>query len=332
MEEGRVARFLKRPGQAFAADEPLLSVETDKATLDVEAADAGVMAKLLVEEGTLVRVGQPIALWVEPGEDWTKVEWSGGAAASSSPPAAPSSLPPSAPQTTTATTLKTHPAPVQQSDGGRLGHLRFPSVVRLLAQHNISAEQVTATGSGGQLLKADVLRHVQKHGSGPSPSAQVVQRAPDVVQGPMSLAYCQHEAKVGPVTRELLSVTSNGAGRLAASAAFRAGRMGLSGPTMLTVAGRDGVMQRVMLNGTEGVAAFAVCDMSASGVRGVGGLDEGVRALLTVGPLERRPVLSGNDGGIETIVGLSLAYDVAIPEQEAHALLLAVAREFKTPG
>ncbi len=84
MTEGKIAKWAKAEGDAVAAGDILAEIETDKATMEVEAVDEGTLGKILVAEGTEgVLVNTPIAIIVEEGEDVSKVE------ASAPPPAPP---------------------------------------------------------------------------------------------------------------------------------------------------------------------------------------------------------------------------------------------------
>ncbi|WP_428393827.1 pyruvate dehydrogenase complex E1 component subunit beta [Lichenicoccus sp.] len=74
MTEGKLARWLKKVGDAVSAGDVIAEIETDKATMEVEAVDEGTIGKLLVEEGTdNVAVNAPIAILLEDGEDATSV-------------------------------------------------------------------------------------------------------------------------------------------------------------------------------------------------------------------------------------------------------------------
>jgi pyruvate dehydrogenase E2 component (dihydrolipoyllysine-residue acetyltransferase) len=67
-ETGKVVRWLKAPGQAVAKGEPLVEIETDKVTVEIEAAASGILREVTAAEGDVVPVGQTIALIVAPGE------------------------------------------------------------------------------------------------------------------------------------------------------------------------------------------------------------------------------------------------------------------------
>jgi len=74
MEEGTVARWLKKEGDTVKSGDVLAEIETDKATMEVEAIDEGTLAKILIPEGTEnVKVNTPIALIASEGEDATAV-------------------------------------------------------------------------------------------------------------------------------------------------------------------------------------------------------------------------------------------------------------------
>src|SRR5205814_9678833 len=62
MQEGTLARWLKQPGEKVEKGEPLAEIETDKATMELESYDSGVLEKILVPEGQTVPIGQPIAV------------------------------------------------------------------------------------------------------------------------------------------------------------------------------------------------------------------------------------------------------------------------------
>ncbi|HEY0909835.1 MAG TPA: biotin/lipoyl-containing protein, partial [Bradyrhizobium sp.] len=69
MTEGTLARWLKKEGETIKAGDVIAEIETDKATMEVEAVDEGVLGKILVEDGTAnVKVNAPIAVLVDAGE------------------------------------------------------------------------------------------------------------------------------------------------------------------------------------------------------------------------------------------------------------------------
>src|SRR5882672_5675726 len=69
MEEGQLARWLKKEGDKVSMGEPLAEIDTDKATMEMQALSNGVLRKILVQEGESAPLGQPIAIVGEADED-----------------------------------------------------------------------------------------------------------------------------------------------------------------------------------------------------------------------------------------------------------------------
>ncbi|KAF6764801.1 pyruvate dehydrogenase X component [Ephemerocybe angulata] len=172
MTEGGIASWKKQEGEAFTAGDVLLEIETDKATIDVEAQDDGVVGKILVQDGAKnVPVGKLIALLAEEGDDISNLEipkedaaapaekqQSAPPTTSPSPPEASSKASSdssaSAPQPAVAHTLPPHSKPL------------FPSVHRLILEHGIqNIDQIKGTGVRGMLTKGDILTHLGKASS-----------------------------------------------------------------------------------------------------------------------------------------------------------------------
>src|SRR5690349_1749680 len=102
MTEGTLSRWLKKEGEAVRAGDVIAEIETDKATMEVEAVDEGVLGKILIADGTQgVKVNEPIAVLVEEGE---------AVAASAPPPARPAPPAPTASQQTAPATPAPPPA------------------------------------------------------------------------------------------------------------------------------------------------------------------------------------------------------------------------------
>src|SRR5688572_21839704 len=81
MEEGQVARWLKKEGDKVSMGEPIAEIDTDKATMEMQALSAGVLRKVLVQEGDSAPLGQPIAIIGEPDEDISELLKGGQTAA-----------------------------------------------------------------------------------------------------------------------------------------------------------------------------------------------------------------------------------------------------------
>ncbi len=155
METGNLAKWHVKEGDKVVSGDVIAEIETDKATMEVESIDEGVIGKILVAEGAAdVPVNQLIALLLEDGEDAGDLE---GASASSAPP--PAATPaPSAPTTAAAAPVVAEApvavAPVQADSGGRV--FASPLARRIAQQNNVSLSQVTGTGPKGRIVKRDV--------------------------------------------------------------------------------------------------------------------------------------------------------------------------------
>ncbi|OCH89080.1 single hybrid motif-containing protein [Obba rivulosa] len=166
MTEGGIAHWKKKEGEAFSAGDVLLEIETDKATIDVEAQDDGVLGKILAQDGTKgIPVGKIIAILAEEGDDISNLQ----------PPAEKEK--PSAPKQEASTSAPPPPAPVSNKQESvpsapraaePVQHARplFPSVLRLLEEHGIAdAGKIKGTGVRGMLTKGDVLAFLGKASS-----------------------------------------------------------------------------------------------------------------------------------------------------------------------
>lgn len=144
-------------GDSFRAGDILMEVETDKAQMDVEAPDDGVLAKILTPSSAdKVAVGQRIAVLAEPGDNLATLEI---------PPETKSQSTafPSSKQDSPADQSRTTEASAQstpKTGKTRTPHTPSPSVAHLLHAHGLSAANIKPTGPKGRLLKGDVLAHL----------------------------------------------------------------------------------------------------------------------------------------------------------------------------
>lgn len=153
MTEGNLTKWLKKEGDKIEPGEVIAEIETDKATMEVESIDEGVVAKILIAEGTEgVAVNQLIAVLKEDGEDDAAVEefiagFSGSAANDSASAEAPKAE--SAPAASSA------PAATTNSSGDRVK--ASPLARRIAEQEGVNLTGVSGTGPHGRIIKADVL-------------------------------------------------------------------------------------------------------------------------------------------------------------------------------
>ncbi|KAG6334882.1 hypothetical protein ID866_4206 [Astraeus odoratus] len=160
MTEGGISSWKKKEGESFSAGDVLLEIETDKATIDVEAQDDGVLAKILTLDGSKnVPVGKIIALLAEEGDDISNLE-APKEEAKPSPTGQPSS--PSPPSPPPGTPQKSEPVDEKKA-AHHPTHSKplLPSVLRLLVEHSVSdPEAIKGSGVRGQLTKGDVLAYL----------------------------------------------------------------------------------------------------------------------------------------------------------------------------
>jgi 2-oxoglutarate dehydrogenase E2 component (dihydrolipoamide succinyltransferase) len=168
-----VAKWMKKAGDAVAADEPLVELETDKVTVEVNAPSAGVLEAISAEEGAEV----------EPGALLGTIAAGSGAAAAK-PAAAPAPAP-AAPAASSAPAPKVEPqrpvnGPVSVPGGG---HAPLPAAAKMMAENQVSAEQVgTGTAKDGRISKGDVQDFLAR----PAPAAAnkpAAAKAPRALEG-----------------------------------------------------------------------------------------------------------------------------------------------------
>ena len=164
MEKGNLAKWLKKEGDTVKAGDVIAEIETDKATMEVEAVDEGTLGKILVAEGAQdVPVNQPIALLLAEGEDKAALAAAPAASAPKAPPAAPAGA------VTSAAPAPVSPAPASGAprapgraavppatvgDGGRI--FASPLARRLAKQDGIDLSRVKGSGPHGRIVQADI--------------------------------------------------------------------------------------------------------------------------------------------------------------------------------
>jgi pyruvate dehydrogenase E2 component (dihydrolipoamide acetyltransferase) len=176
MTEGRIARWFKTEGEEVIAGDVLAEIETDKATMELEAIDDGILGKILVPgETDGVAVNTPIALVLEEGEDASAMDGFVASApmvtTESAPVAAPVVAPAATAPAPAATTVATPAA-----EGQRI--IASPLARRIAADSGLDLALVKGSGPRGRIVKADVLGAQGTAKSAPTipaaPSAQIV--------------------------------------------------------------------------------------------------------------------------------------------------------------
>ncbi|NQV83949.1 MAG: pyruvate dehydrogenase complex dihydrolipoamide acetyltransferase [Rhodospirillales bacterium] len=147
MTEGKLAKWVKKEGDAVDSGDVLAEIETDKATMEIEAVEEGILGKILVAEGTEnVAVNAVIALLLEDGEDASALE----GASAPAPVAAPAVEGPSA----AAPQPAPQAAPAPARDGTRT--IASPLARRIAADKGIDLATISGSGPRGRIVKSDV--------------------------------------------------------------------------------------------------------------------------------------------------------------------------------
>ncbi|MGZ8997980.1 MAG: 2-oxo acid dehydrogenase subunit E2, partial [Allosphingosinicella sp.] len=190
MTEGKIAKWLKKEGDAVESGDVLAEIETDKATMEVEAVDEGVFGKILVPEGTEgVAVNAPIALLLEEGEDEAALDDAArqdkaapsGTGSGQAPKEAPREAPaqgrpePKVPRMNAeaaATAVTPTPEPAAGPSPGPEGNRVFasPLAKRLAADAGIDLAAVQGSGPHGRIIKRDIEK--AKAEPAPRPAAK----------------------------------------------------------------------------------------------------------------------------------------------------------------
>ena len=176
MHEGTVVRWLKAEGDEVQVGEPIAEIETDKAVVEFESTAAGVLSKVLVQEGTSVPVGDPIGIVGAAGEEVAAEDDADEPAAEAeSVPVAETAPPPAEP-------IEPAPAPEPPQAEAQVldaGEVRASPVARRIAQERgIDLSQVPGTGPGGRITREDVLSFEPPAASEEAPAAEVMDEEP----------------------------------------------------------------------------------------------------------------------------------------------------------
>ncbi|MFT8775447.1 MAG: pyruvate dehydrogenase complex dihydrolipoamide acetyltransferase [Gluconacetobacter liquefaciens] len=176
MTEGKLARWLKKEGEAIASGDVIAEIETDKATMEVEAVDEGTLGRILVEAGTEgVKVNAPIAILVADGEAVPD-----GAPTAAAPEAA-STAPAASPVVASATPAAA-PAPVPAAEAAHKAGRVFASPLarRIAAQKGVDLGTVKGSGPNGRIVRRDVEAAVAAPVAAPAAPKVAPQSTPTI--------------------------------------------------------------------------------------------------------------------------------------------------------
>jgi pyruvate dehydrogenase E2 component (dihydrolipoyllysine-residue acetyltransferase) len=191
MEEGQISRWLKKEGDKVSMGEPLAEIDTDKATMEMQALGNGVLRKILINEGQSAPLGQTIAVIGEPDEDIASLLSEAPPQPqvqeqkeTDSPPPVPDVAPPQAQAKAAAASAAPAPAPraidngrqpqAAASDSGRM--IVSPLAARMAAEAGIDLRSLQGSGPGGRIIKRDIEAAISQ------PKAEAAPSYPRVVE------------------------------------------------------------------------------------------------------------------------------------------------------
>lgn len=166
--EVEIGDWLKKQGETVQKDETVVTLESEKATVELPAPEAGTITQVLKQKGEVAKVGEVIAYLEKDGQAKTS-RMPAEKEAEEKPQLKPE--PGSTARAASDSAAPTRPAPEPKTSEKRV----MPAAQRALEEHGLSAEQVEATGPGGRLLKEDVSRFVETKERKPT---QPVSQAP----------------------------------------------------------------------------------------------------------------------------------------------------------
>jgi len=182
MEEGNLAKWHVKEGDDVSSGDVIAEIETDKATMEVEAVDEGTVARILIAEGTeAVKVNTVIAVLAEEGEDVSAAAAEEPKQAETEPAEAPAPASTPAPAPTAMPVAPATESPASVSKGDRI--FASPLARRIASQKGINLSTVTGSGPRGRIVKSDVEN---LSGGQPAPTQASVETPAAAAPAPVS--------------------------------------------------------------------------------------------------------------------------------------------------
>ncbi|QWW67523.1 2-oxoglutarate dehydrogenase complex dihydrolipoyllysine-residue succinyltransferase [Rhizobium sp. WYJ-E13] len=178
VSEATVGTWFKKVGDAVKADEPILELETDKVTIEVPAPASGTLSEIVAQAGETVGLGALLG------------QIAAGAGAAAAPAAAAPAAAPAAPAPTPVAPVAAAAAPASAASVSSMPPA--PAAAKMLAESNLSADQVDGSGKRGQVLKGDVIAAVAKAAAAPASASA----APAAPRGPSTVEDAGREERV----------------------------------------------------------------------------------------------------------------------------------------
>jgi pyruvate dehydrogenase E2 component (dihydrolipoamide acetyltransferase) len=226
MEEGQISRWLKKEGDKVSMGEPLAEIDTDKATMEMQALANGVLRKIVINEGQSAPLGQIIAVIGEPNEDISSLLAEAPAAApkpgqeqqkkqeQEQPAPAPAPAPaPQQPKVAAAAAAGTgrdgrQPQAAATSDSARL--IVSPLAARMAAEAGLDLRSLQGSGPGGRIVKRDIEAALSQPKAAPVPTG--FPRAVEAAQFPQAAASAYRDEPASEIRKTIAKrlVTSLG--------------------------------------------------------------------------------------------------------------------------
>jgi pyruvate dehydrogenase E2 component (dihydrolipoamide acetyltransferase) len=219
MQEGTIAHWLKKPGDAIKKGDTLAEIETDKATMDLEAFDAGVLEQILVQEGETVPIGQVVATIGTGTATQQQAQSVAVAGRPVNSQGQPTNIrvepveqqPPASAQNAQPESSRKQPA-YPATDGNSDGRIKASPVARRMAEeHNINLAQVQGSGPNGRIVRDDIEDMLEQKApathaassSAPAPSAPLpaTPTQPQQTEAVAAQTMMPPDAEIMPLSR-----------------------------------------------------------------------------------------------------------------------------------
>lgn len=189
MTEGKIVQWRKKEGEPVKAGEVVAEVETDKAIMDLEAPEEGVLLRIFVGPGGVAPVGGPIGAIGSPGEDVGALAPKGGATAPAATPAPAAVAPPSPPGPTPlgpgGARLAARPKALQAPAPAPAGRIRASPLARRMArERGIELAGFAGSGPGGRVVRRDIEQAMARGGAPARPAEHRPPSAPPAFSPP----------------------------------------------------------------------------------------------------------------------------------------------------
>src|SRR5438876_3518976 len=218
MEEGTITRWLKQPGDEIKKGDILAEVETDKANMEVESFDAGILEQIVVKEGETVPIGQTIAV-VGSGKNVQQVAPAVSAASAKSEavngqaPAAPATPVVASPPAQVSNNVVQASTNASESAAVKAS----PLARRIAEEHSIDLHQIKGTGPGGRIVRDDIEDFLEQQRAQPAPEVQAIPAQPQPVAQQAQPASSVQALQEGDEVKNISSMQKTIARRLGES-------------------------------------------------------------------------------------------------------------------